>query len=992
MDEDQKVEQVALRQLQDLGWIYINGNELNDSVSNERPNNKEVILEQRLTNALKKINPWIDDENLRKTVRELRLQGAQFPNLIEANQTIWEKFVNYESKKQDSEKGKRSKTIKFIDFDNIDNNDFLCVNQLRVEGPNQTIKPDIILFVNGLPLAIIECKSPYITNPIENGINQLLRYANRRNPHENEGAEKLFWYNQIMVTTHRDKARFGTISSKIEHFLEWKDPYPTDINSLGDNPDAQTILIAGIFNRQHFLDLIRNFIVYDVKNGKVIKIFARYQQYRAVIKTLERLKSEKKDNKGGVIWHTQGSGKSLTMVFLAKKLRRDDFLRTYKLVFMTDRKQLDKQLTGTFERTQGETVLHAGSVKELKEFLKKDSSDLITTTIQKFQELEEKADYPLINDSEKIIVLADEAHRTQYGSLGVALNKGLPNATKIAFTGTPLIKSQKTNNEFGPYIDTYTIEQAVQDGATVQILYEGREVQTKVTGDSLDKLFDEYFKDKTTEEKAAIIKKYGTKELTVLEAPQRIRWICIDILKHYREHIQPNGFKAMIVTSSRRAAITYKEMFDDLEGPPSVCIISGKHNDEKFFARYTDPKKQELLIEKFKKPMDEDPLSFIVVSDMLLTGFDAPVCQAMYLDKKLIEHNLLQAIARVNRTASGKTRGFILDYYGLSDYIAEALEMFSSEDVAGALKSLKDEIPKLKLMHTRVKQYFVDVKSDDIDDFILVLKDDEIRQKFEIDFKKFAKQMDVILPDKAASPYLSDLYFWGKINQGAKNLYRDEQLDIVGVGEKVRQLINENIQARGVDPKIPPIELFSGSFREKLAEHKSIRAKACEVENAIWQHIRINVHKDEEYYKQLSLRLQEILDRYKKKWDEQLELLLELREEMQKGYQQQARNLNLSEDKELPIFHIIEAEVKELIRNNDLKPELLEEIIQLSREITKILEKETQIVDFFNKQDEIKRTKLIIKRMIIDTSFDDEALRNRIMDRVIHQARIIFGK
>lgn len=992
MDEDQKVEQVALKQLQELGWAYLYGKQLNDSVSDERPNNKEVILEQRLTNALKKINPWLDDENLKKTIRELRSIGTDFPNLIEANQTIWEKFVNYESKKQDTEKGKRSQTIKFIDFDNIENNDFLCVNQLRIEGPNQTIKPDIILFVNGLPLAVIECKSPYITNPIEKGIDHLLRYANRRNPHVNEGAEKLFWYNQIMVTTHRDKARFGTISSKFEHFLDWKDPYPTDINTLEENPDAQTILIAGIFNRYHFLDLIRNFIVFDVKNGKVIKIFARYQQYRSVIKTIERLKSGKDDNKGGVIWHTQGSGKSLTMVFLAKKLRRDSLLRTYKLVFLTDRKQLDKQLTSTFERTQGETVIHVKSVKELKELLKKDSSDLITATIQKFQELEEKTDYPLINDSEKIIVLADEAHRTQYGSLGVALNKGLPNATKIAFTGTPLIKSQKTKNEFGPYIDTYTIEQAVKDRATIQILYEGREVQTKVTGDSLDKLFDEYFKDKTAEEKAEIIKKYGTKELTVLEAPQRIRWICIDILKHYREHIQPNGFKAMIVTPSRRAAVTYKEMLDELEGPPSACIISGKHNDEQFFMRYSNPKKQELLIEKFKKPLDEDPLSFIVVSDMLLTGFDAPVCQVMYLDKKLTEHNLLQAIARVNRTASGKSKGFILDYYGLSDYISEALEMFSSEDVAGVLKSLKDEIPKLKLMHTRVKQYFSEIKSDDIDDFVLVLKDDEIRQKFEIDFKKFAKQMDIILPDKAASPYLKDLFFWGKISQGAKNLYRDEQLDIVGVGEKVRRLINENLQATGVDPKIPPTELFAGSFREKLAEHKSVRAKACEVENAIRQFIRVNVHKDEEYYKQLSQRLQAILDRYKQNWEEQLALLLELREEIKNGHHQEARKYNLSEEQELPFFHIIESEVKQLLGKNELEQKIVDEILQLTKDLAKTLEKETQIVDFFNKQDEIKRTKLVIKRMILETSFDDESLRNRIIDRIIQQARTTFKK
>ena len=276
--------------------------------------------------------------------------GSEQPTLIETNQTLWKTLVQYISVDQGLGQGRRGQTVKIIDFDNIQNNEYICVNQFKVEGPNQNIIPDIILFVNGLPLGVIECKSPYITNPMEVGIDQLLRYANRRNPSDFEGAERLFWHNQVMVSTHRDKARVGTISSRMEHYLEWKAPYPQKASDLGEHQHSQGALIAGIFNPQNFLDLIQNFMAYEVVEGRTIKKVARYKQFRAVHKTIERLKAgTTKKEKGGVIWHTQGSGKSLTMVFLAVKLRRDPSLRDHKLVFVADRQQLDDQLTKTFE-------------------------------------------------------------------------------------------------------------------------------------------------------------------------------------------------------------------------------------------------------------------------------------------------------------------------------------------------------------------------------------------------------------------------------------------------------------------------------------------------------------------------------------------------------------------------------------------------------------------------------------------------------------------
>ncbi len=983
-DELDKVELPAIEQLQSIGWEYVKGEDLSPDTSSERSSFKEVVLEQRLSDNIKRLNPWISEQNLQKVVKDLT--KTQYTNLIEANQSIWTTLNECVSVMQDLGKGNKGQTVHIIDFENTENNEFLCTNQFKVSGINQNIIPDIILFVNGLPLAVIECKSPYITNPMEAGIDQLLRYANRRTPENNEGAERLFYYNQMMVSTHRDKARVGSITSLMEHYMEWKDPYPLTVEQVGAAESSQDVLIAGLFTKKNFLDIIQNFTVFEPVDGRVIKKIPRYQQFRAVHKTIERLKTgTTSKDKSGVIWHTQGSGKSLTMVFLSIKMRRDPDLRDCKLVFLTDRTQLDNQLTSTFTNTQGDTVYHANSVKELKELLSKDASDIVTAMVQKFQENADEFEFPVLNESDKIIVLADEAHRTQYGTLGAAINTALPNAPRIAFTGTPLIKSQKTTNTFGSYIDTYTIEQAVKDGATVQILYEGREPEVRVTGDSLDSLFDAYFENHTEDEKAAIKKKYGTNQ-AVLEAPQRIRRVCMDIVKHYREHIQPNGFKAMIVTSSRNAAIIYKEQLDKLGAPQSAAIISGDHNDEQRFWEYTDSTKHKKQIEDFKKPLGvgegQSELSILVVKDMLLTGFDAPVAQVMYLDRKLSDHTLLQAIARVNRTNKNKFRGYIVDYYGLSDYLTEALEMFSSEDIKGALVKLIDELPKLKNAHTRVLKHFDGLDLSDLDACILSLEDEVKRQTFQTDFQIFSKQLDIILPDSAATPFLPDLRKFGKIAVGARNLFRDEQLSIAGAGEKVRELIEEHVYSTGVDPKIPPVDLLAGNYEEVLNQHKTSRSKASEIEHAIKQHIRINIDEDPEYYKKLSDRLKDIIRRHGEKWDELVQLLLDFRNDIEKERKQGAEEAGLTET-EFAFYNILLAELEGEKTIDEAK---VKDVVQ---SLVQMLDEATQIVDFFKKWDEQKRVRKDIKRIVIENF--DESLVKPVSERFMELAKVKFG-
>lgn len=682
------------------------------------------------------------------------------------------------------------------------------------------------------------------------------------------------------------------------------------------------------------------------------------------------------------------------MVMLAVKMRRDPELQQYKLVFITDRTQLDSQLSNTFRDAQSETVHNASFVAELKTLLSRESSDIVTAMVQKFQDAEAEDDFKDLNPSDKIIVLADEAHRTQFGNLAATINAALPNAPKIGFTGTPLLKNQKMDQAFGGYIDQYKINEAVEDGATVRIIYEGRQVRSDVVGDSLDALFEEYFKDFSDDDKREIKKKYGV-ERAVREAPARIRWVCIDLLKHYREHIQPNGFKAMIVVGSRYAATLFKTTLDDLGAPPSEVIISGKHNDEPIFTPYTNAAHQKLVIKNFTKPLGthkekEDPTAFLIVKDMLLTGFDAPIAQVMYIDRNLKDHTLMQAIARVNRTYKGKQAGFVVDYYGLSDHLADALKDFSSEDVEGTYHSLKDEIPKLKATHTRVANVFSGVKGDDIDDYVLLLKDEDIRQQFELAFKRFAKQMDVVLPDVAAKPFVPDLKFWGKVQNAARTRYRDPGLNIKDVGEKVRQLVEEHIVSTGVDPKIPPVDLMAANFKDAVDQIKSPESRASEIESAIKHHITVNLDEDPEYYRSLSLRLRDIIEKTNGKWEQQAELLFEFRNNIETARTQAADDLGLT-DTEFAFYNILMSEVTAHSGDDAISEAVHEEIKQTSQGLVGMFDEATQIVDFFSKLDEVKRMKKEIKRAVLDCSFGDKSIVTIVQDRFMELAQTRFG-
>jgi type I restriction enzyme R subunit len=915
------VENKFLEQLKNLGWdtLVIDDKDNKHRTSNAllgRTSFKDVILEDILFERIKKINgSWLKDEQIKEVITTLK--NINHSTLFENNLASTELLLENTSVDINHETGAKSPTVKYIDFDNISQNHFFAVSQFMVDGA-QTIIPDITLFVNGIPLVVIECKAPDITDPIHEGVSQLKRYMNTRGTQESEGASKLFNTNAFVIVSCRTQAKSGTISSNLEHYLSWKDPYPRSLGEFGK--DEQDILVAGMLDKQNLLEIIRNFTIVMGSGRRRVKVVCRYQQYRAVKKTIKRiLESKTLEERNGVIWHTQGSGKSLTMVFLVKYSRTIKELQEYKILFIVDRSDLQEQLEETATLI-GEEILVASNGNDLKKKLSNDISNINMTMMQKFSEGEfEKVSEGI--DSSKVIVLIDEAHRTQYSKFGSALRLALPDAVKIAFTGTPV---SKTVGSFGSYIDTYKIREAVEDGATVPIIYEGMTSKDVIKKRGIfDDKFEDLFINLTKEQLEAIKRKYGTKG-DILEAPKRIAVIAKNMVEHYISNILPNGYKAQVVCSSRKAAIIYneaikkalKEYYDETdERSPykkligkldSTVVISSKHNDnaDEFPKEFSSKSHKDNSVASFKKPLftnsplestkDDiyDPLktsqlAFLVVSDMLLTGFDAPIEQVMYLDKKLTAHNLLQAIARVNRTYEGKTRGLIVDYYGVGAHLKEALKNYEDADVEDVMQDFSTQLTQLDLAHRKVMQFFNENKIEEIseqtiEDAVILLADEKLRAEFKVLYKTFTKLIDFILPHPIKKYFLDDAKVLGLVKNEAHRRYRDDELNIEGLGEKIKKLINEHLESEGIETKVRPISIFDDEFGRAL-NGKPDKAVASEMEHALRYTIRINLEKDPIHYKSLAEKLEKIIAEHKGEWDKLVEKLSKFKEEMKEG-------------------------------------------------------------------------------------------------------------
>lgn len=982
------VEHPTLVQLEKQGWTTLElemfGQKPEESF---RESFDEIIIKSELVAAIKEINKdekgrcFITDEQLEDLL--IPLITPELKSLLAVNEEITKRFIqSYPTIDKSPINKQEGRPVKLIDFECPKKNRFLAITQYQLKtSDGHYIFPDITLFVNGIPLAVIECKhaKSIDSDPIYTGIEDLRMYQEiGENLDESikRGNEKLFWYNQILISCDKDSARFGTIGAGAEHFNEWKTIYPDkEIYKTANKQSLREQLIQGMLNPKNFLDIIYHFNIFmDIETasgGNIrVKSLCRYQQYRSVIKAVERLNGKgSKEERGGIVWHTQGSGKSLTMVFLVKKIRSDEKLKKLKVVMVTDRKDLDDQLGATAALT-GEKPVLVKKVSEIKEKLGNNTNNIVMAMIQKFldkdsddeqeeyddevpnyDDSEEEEEYPVINESEDVLILVDEAHRTHNSSLGVRLNCAFPNAVKIAFTGTPLITERhkkKTVDTFGDYIDKYKFNEAIEDGATLAILYEGKTVKgQKINKEGFDEEFEDMFSSKTPEEIDRIKKKYGTTG-DILEAEKRIKHISKSIVEHYIQHILPNGFKAQVVASSRIAAYRYslainealenylKEHSNDetisnltkerLKIAKAVLIVSGRGQEaEKRLQKLSPTDKARLnkeyeLIEKsrsesnkisakdkFKKAFDsknpETGIAFLCVKDMLLTGFDAPIEQVMYIDKKMVEHNLLQAIARVNRKSKGKTRGYVVDYYGIVNHLHEALKIYADDDRKDVTKTFvdrNDEIPTLALRYQaiinifsegKIKDFqtYVEGKIKDVDNIKKIhdsstdyLRSPEIRGKFEVVYREFLESLDILMPDKACAPYLKPATKIGQILVDAKRIYERKTLTaIMGAGEKVKYLINKYFEAEGVGTTIEPFEITEKEkFKEEVKKFGNPRTQATSMKNALEIFIQKNMSKDPARFEKLSQKLQEILNRLEENWEEQIREFEDLMEEM----------------------------------------------------------------------------------------------------------------
>lgn len=1046
-----EVEKPLLDQLRELGWQVIEGSIANPSLT-ERASFRGSILEDRLRAALLKINPgpdgsaWLDGARLAEGVSSLT--RSEVGKLIELNMRMTERLLEGVSVAglPDWDQG-RSQRIQFIDFDTPAKNDFLAISQFRVDEPvgqaKKFVAPDVVLFVNGLPLVVIECKSPYITDPMAEGISQLRRYANQRYLGLPEGNEQLFWTNQFVVSTYGDKARVATFTAGPEHFLEWKDPFPLTRDELaaqlgrpGAELTGQELLTAGMLAPANLLDIVRHFTLFTEVNGRRIKIVTRYQQYRAVGRAVTRLKSGKtraqdgeSDRRGGLIWHTQGSGKSLTMVFLVRAMRSDPVLRAFKVVVVTDRTDLEKQLSET-AKLSGEGVVRARRTSKLRTVLAEKGPALVFAMIQKYRDSDgagaaetrmagDDANEALgvLNTDETVVILVDEAHRSQTSTLHANLMAALPNAAKIGFTGTPIMREGKKRTDaiFGPFIDKYTIRQAELDGAVVPIFYEGRTAKGAVAGGSdLDELFEDMFAEHTTEEVEKLKARYATTG-AVLEAPKLIAAKAKSILWHYVSTVLPGGFKAQLSATSRLASVRYREALlaarDDLvaqiERLPEllvrgaedgsldidgldrrrqvlvralpqlelirildfVPVISADHNDDPAWAPWTDKSRQDAVIAEFKKPLglpgdQTSPVAFLLVRTMLLTGFDAPVEQALYLDRFIQDAELLQAIARVNRTSPGKAAGLLVDYFGVGAHLQKALQAYApedAEDAVGALASIADEVPKLRDRLARVVALFAQagIESFDLDEDIEacvdVLSDDALRARFGVLLKQFFTTLDTILPRPEALPFVADAKRFGLIQKVARRRYRDDGLgdfDASLYGEKVRALIDEHVTALDIATKIPPVSVTDPEFLAKVKGLTSDKAKASEMEHALRFHIRKNFDEDPARYTKLSERLDEILKTLTGKWD-QLSLALEV---LLRDVMDEPASRRVHEDPLVARFYgLLESE---FATSATLPDEVRTDIMRLAENIVVEVTQHAGIVRFWNNphaQDELRK-------------------------------------
>ena len=897
----------AIELLQSMGYTYISPKDCD----RQRGSRYHVLLKDILRGQLRKLNRYsyagaeneFSAANIERAMEEL--DEPLTDGLVRTSEKIYDALLLGKSYPETVGGGKSlSFNLKYIDWEHLENNLFHVTEEFAVDSLDKqhNARPDIVLFINGIPFAVIECKAPHI--PVEQAVEQMIR---------NQQADyipQLFKYAQIVMATNKNTVKYATAGTPKKFWSVWKEQDAAFLDSglaqfVADRvPTEQDRNIISLFRQERLMELTRYFVLFDAN----VKKICRYQQYfaiREIMKTIAQQDS-RGNRQGGVIWHTQGSGKSLTMVMLAKYILM--VLADYnpRVVIVTDRKELDGQIAATFSHTRLNPA-RATSGRHLVELVTSGKADVVTTIINKFNTAERLA---ARNTSRDVFVLIDESHRSNYGSMAAKMRTVFPNACYIGFTGTPLMKREKnTLTKFGKLIHKYTIQDGVEDGAIVPLIYEGRFVEQKVDEENIDMWFRQTTKRLTDPQKEDLRRKWSSiRRLTSTDA--RIKRIALDINNHFILGFKDTGFKAMLATNYKRDAIRYLKCFEQFGDLTCAVVISppdmresvddideGTDHEvieywEKMMKQYGDADTYE---EAMKNKFCDGEIDILIVCSKLLTGFDAPICQVLYIDKELKEHGLLQAIARTNRLHDGKEYGLIVDYRGLIQKLDAAMDMYSgaglenfeSGDLRGVVIDVLEALGQLRTAYTNLIDIFADIKNlDDTEAVEVALADEKRREQFynllcafgrALNLALNSEQVYAALPGEERKKYQDCFVFFSKVRRSVKIRYCDA-IDNSEYEPLMQNLLDTHLSVAGLKQITSPVDILNkDDFEQELEELGSLHAKADAITSRLSKSISAKYEENPAYYDSFSKRIKDALDQYKEKVISEAEYLAKMR-------------------------------------------------------------------------------------------------------------------
>ena len=981
---------------------------------------------------------------------------------LSASQTVYNLLTVGKTLEQIVDGDKKSFTMQYIDWKHPENNVFHVTEEFAVtrSGLSETYRPDIVLFVNGIPLCVIECKRPDLKDSLTQAVSQHLRNQ------KDDGIRSLYLYSALLLSVATQSASYATTATPEKFWAKWielfanndeEEAYKQDLYKLVNTSASNSKLFSERFHyvRQHFekmynapispsvqdeyiytlcrpkrlLELMYRFTLYD--DG--IKKIVRYQQYFAVCKAMDRIRTiEGGKRHGGVIWHTQGSGKSLTMVLLGQAIVLDESIHNPKIILVTDRTDLDRQITSTFKKC-GTYVENARTGSQLIELLESKSNAVITTIINKFEKAVKGIKKPLTDPN--IFVLIDEGHRSQYGEMGIKMEKTLPSACFIAMTGTPLMKKEKsTAKKFGGIIlPVYTVDQAVKDGAVVPLLYEGRMIPQIVHEKPIDLYFEKVCEPLNEYQRADMKRKFSRAD-QLNQTEQRIYAIAWDISLHFKENWQGTKFKGQLVAPRKRIAILYKKFLDEIGIVSSEVLITSPDTREGEEIAYGETSNTELafwkrmmdehgtakryetnLINRFKN--SENP-EIIIVVDKLLTGFDEPKNTVLYLDRKLTDHTLLQAIARVNRICDDKDFGYIIDYYGVLGNLNSALELYSdfdAEDLEGAFTDISEEISKLPQKYSDLWSLFKELRNKkDLEAYGELLRADNIREEFYEKLTAFAKTLKIALSTinfhkdtstDEIEAYKSDLTMFLKLRSAVQERYSDT-INFKQYESQIQKLIDTHIESGEVRIITELVNIFDKEkFAEEVEKITGSAAKADTIASRTAKHITENMDTDPAFYKRFSQLLEETIAAYEQARIDEIEYLKRVTECMNNVLSHTDSDIpaSIQNNNAARAYFGLCLEVYKLIVNDESKSNLKEMTLNTANAIDciikeNIIDNEIVIIDWYNKGNIVGKIKIEIEDYLIDEvkrkynlpiSFDDMDV---IIDRCVEVAKLWFKK